>query len=133
MYGQEGKRADYKPWNCTKVINQQPPGSGEFHGCPFKTFGDENMRQLLSTYGLTQSDMNVIIDKKKENLYQVACLRLFELSHPHAIADNVGNHPNAFFQSSLQYQKDMQKSEQRKTSAMKGQSSGGPAPQAQVD
>ena len=22
MFGQEGKRNDYKPWNCTKVINQ---------------------------------------------------------------------------------------------------------------
>jgi DNA primase large subunit len=44
MFGQEGKRNDYRPWNCNKVLNQQAPGQGEYHGCPFKTFGDENMR-----------------------------------------------------------------------------------------
>lgn len=102
-YGQEGKRNDYRPWTCMKVIGQQPPGQGEYHGCPFKTFGDENMRQLLSTYGLTSSDMNIVLDKKRENLYQVACLRLFELSHQDAVAENVGNHPNSFFTSSIQY------------------------------
>lgn len=26
MFGQEGKRNDYRPWNCQKVIGQQPPG-----------------------------------------------------------------------------------------------------------
>jgi len=44
MYGQEGKRNDYKPWTCTKVLNQQAPGQGEYHGCPFKTFGNSNIR-----------------------------------------------------------------------------------------
>mmetsp|Transcript_7948 Transcript_7948/g.13341 ORF Transcript_7948/g.13341 Transcript_7948/m.13341 type:complete len:114 (+) Transcript_7948:974-1315(+) len=43
MYGQEGKRNDYKPWSCIKVLSQQPPGQGEYHGCPFKTFNDSNM------------------------------------------------------------------------------------------
>jgi len=48
-----------------------------------------------------------VLDKKKENLYQVACLRLYEFSHKGGIADNVGNHPNSFFNSSVQYHKDM--------------------------
>lgn len=67
----------------------------------FKTFGDENLRQLMSGYGLTSSDMKVVLDKKRENLYQVACLRLFEMTHKGSIAENVGNHPNAYFNSSL--------------------------------
>jgi hypothetical protein len=50
-----------------------------------------------------------VMDKKKENLYQVACLRLYELSHKNAIAENVGNHPNAFINSSLQYNKELEK------------------------
>ena len=53
--------------------------------------------------------MKVIVDKKKENLYQVACLRLFEITHKGSIAENVGNHPNAYFNSSIQYKKDMEK------------------------
>jgi len=101
MFGQEGKRNDYRPWNCTKVIGQQAPGQGEFHGCPFKNFGDDNLRQLLSGYGLSGSDMRVVMEKKKENLYQVACLRLYEFTHKDAVAENVGNHPNAYINSSL--------------------------------
>jgi len=114
MFGQEGKRNDYKPWNCQKVIGQQAPGQGEFHGCPFKTFGDDNIRSLLSGYGLSSSDMKIVMDKKKENLYQVACLRLYELSHKNSVADNVGNHPNAYFNSSLLYKKEIDKKNAKK-------------------
>lgn len=53
--------------------------------------------------------MNIVLDKKKDNLYQVACLRLFELSHKGGVADNVGNHPNSFFNSSIEYQKQVEK------------------------
>jgi DNA primase large subunit len=31
-YGKEGKRADYTPYSCTRIIMATPPGSGEFHG-----------------------------------------------------------------------------------------------------
>ena len=41
------------------------------------------------------------LDKKKENLHQVACLRLFEFSHKNAVPENVGNHPNSFLLSSV--------------------------------
>src|ERR1700712_5050399 len=81
MYGKEGKKNDYKPWNCIKVINLTTPGPGEFHGCPFKTFSEENLKNMLSSYGLTQPEMKVVLEKKRENLYQVACLRLFEGVH----------------------------------------------------
>ena len=53
------------------------------------------------------------MDKKKENLYQVACLRLYELSHKNAVGENVGNHPNAFFNSSISYNKEVEKKKQK--------------------
>jgi DNA primase large subunit len=53
-YGQEGKRNDYKPWNCSKTIALTQPGQGEYHGCPFKTFSEENLVQLLGSYGLSR-------------------------------------------------------------------------------
>ncbi len=74
------------------------------------------MRQLLSGYGLSSSDMRIVMDKKKENLYQVACLRLYELSHKGSVAENVGNHPNAYINSSLAYKKASEK-KQAPTSA----------------
>ena len=69
--------------------------------------------------------MNVILDKRKENLHQVACLRLFEMSHKGGIADNVGNHPNSFFNSSIAYHKEVDK----KNKKVQG---GAPAPSAPV-
>ena len=68
-YGQEGKRNDYKPYNCSKVMNLAQPGPGEYHGCPFKTFSNDNLKQLLNSYGLTQQELRVIMDKKDENLH----------------------------------------------------------------
>jgi hypothetical protein len=53
--------------------------------------------------------MRIVLDKKRENLHQVACLRLYELSHKGAVSENVGNHPNSFFNSSIQYEKEMNK------------------------
>eukprot|EP00347_Sterkiella_histriomuscorum_P019413 403341719 len=114
MFGKEGKKADYKPWNCNKVINQTTPGPEEYHGCPFKTYSEEHLRQLISSYGVKPEEMRPIIDKRRENLHQVACLRLFEASHPNGVADNVGNHPNAFFSSSVQYQNDVEKNRSRR-------------------
>ena len=105
MFGKEGKKQDYKPWSCNKVLNQTTPGQDEFHGCPFKTFSEDNLKQLLNSYGVKNEQMKGIVDKRRENLHQVACLRLFEAVHPGGVADNVGNHPNAFFNSSFEYNK----------------------------
>ena len=68
-YGQEGKRNDYKPWNCNKTINLANPTTGEYHGCPFKTFSEENLIQLLNSYGLSKEDLRVVMEKKQEHLY----------------------------------------------------------------
>ena len=72
---------------------------------------------MISSYGIHNDSMNEIIRKQKENLYQVACLRLFEAVHPNGVIDNVGNHPNAFFNSSFQYFKDVKKNQERKAQA----------------
>ena len=125
MFGKEGKKQDYKPWTCNKVINQITPGPEEFHGCPFKTFSEDNLKQLLSSYGLKNEEMKTIVDKRRENLHQVACLRLFEAVHPNGVTDNVGNHPNGFFNSSVDYIKSVEKNKAKKAIAA---SQGGAGP-----
>jgi DNA primase large subunit len=113
-YGMEGKRQDYKPWTCNKVIGLEIPGAGEYHGCPFKTFNGENLKQVLSTYGLTHSEMATILEKKDGGHHQVACLRLFEYSTKNGVSENVGNHPNAFFTCATQHEKALKKQEKSK-------------------
>lgn len=59
------------------------------------------------------------MDKKDQNLYQVACLRLFENSHKNGMAENVGNHPNSFFTSALAFERATRKAEQNKERAQR--------------
>ena len=85
------------------------------------------MKQLLSSYGLKQEEMKTIVDKRRENLHQVACLRLFEAVHPGAVSDNVGNHPNAFFNSSFDYLKAIEKKNKKAGGQPTTDVSGNPA------
>jgi DNA primase large subunit len=68
-YGAEGKRNDYKPWNCTKVINLTQPGPTEQHGCPFKVYSDDQIVQVLASYGISREEIDTVMKKKRENLY----------------------------------------------------------------
>jgi DNA primase large subunit len=68
-YGAEGKRNDYRPWNCTKIINLTQPGPSEYHGCPFKIYNEEAMIQMLNSYGLSKDEIAVVMGKKRENLF----------------------------------------------------------------
>ena len=43
-YGLEGKRVSYTPYTCEKIINMNVPMGRECHGCPFKTYSEENLR-----------------------------------------------------------------------------------------
>jgi DNA primase large subunit len=69
MFGKEGKKADYKPWSCSKVLAQITPGNEEYHGCPFKTYSEEPLKQMLSSYGIKAEEMKPVIDKRRENLH----------------------------------------------------------------
>jgi hypothetical protein len=44
-------------------------------------------------------------------------LRLFEAVHPGSVVDNVGNHPNAFFNSSFDYLKAIEKKNKKNEGA----------------
>jgi DNA primase large subunit len=103
-YGKEGKRADYSAWACGKII-QQTPGAGEYHGCPFKYFKDETMRDfLVNKYNVKSDQLVTIMEKKREGNAQIACIKLWDATHDIDTKDNVGNHPNAYVSSSLEYQ-----------------------------
>ena len=109
MYGKEGRRANYSPYSCTKVILGQAPQSGDHHGCPFRHYDDSSLESLLSTLQIGVSDRDAIMTQKKTKNYQLACARHFEAVHPNALSkeginlEGVGNHPNAWFSASMSY------------------------------
>ena len=111
MYGKEGKRADYTPYNCTKVILGNPPqGSGDHHGCPFKHYDDDHLSALLNKLHIIgQGDREAILNHKRMKNFSLACIKHFEATHPNysSVKDiplnGVGDHPNAWFAASVAY------------------------------
>ncbi|CAH2248790.1 DNA primase large subunit [Pelobates cultripes] len=101
-YGREGKRTDYTPYSCMKIIMSNPPGHEDSHGCPFKHSDPELLRQKLQSYKVPTSGINQILDLVKGMHYQLACQKYFELTHN---IDDCGfslSHPNQYFAESQQ-------------------------------
>jgi DNA primase large subunit len=111
MYGKEGKRASYTPYNCSKIIlGNAPATNGDHHGCPYKHYDVDHLDQLLRSIKINAADRNAIVQLKKSHQYQLACMKQFEVQHPNyqklstaAAMDNIGNHPNAWFRASILY------------------------------
>ncbi|KAM7135898.1 DNA primase large subunit isoform 1-T1 [Molossus nigricans] len=111
-FGKEGKRTDYTPFSCLKIILNNPPGQGDYHGCPFRHSDPELLRQKLQSYKIPPAGINQILDLVKGTHYQVACQKYFEITHNIEDCGFSLNHPNQFFVESqriLSGGKDMKK------------------------
>ncbi|XP_077586270.1 DNA primase large subunit [Stigmatopora nigra] len=97
MFGKEGKRTDYSPYSCMKVIMSNPPSQGDHHGCPFRHSDPELLKQKLQFYKVSPSGVNQILDLVKGVHYQLACQKYFELTHNLEDANFSLNHPNQYF------------------------------------
>ncbi|KAI9203179.1 eukaryotic and archaeal DNA primase, large subunit-domain-containing protein [Polychytrium aggregatum] len=80
-YGAEGKRTNYDPYSCMKIITSNQPSTGDHHGCPFRHFSPDNLRANLLQQGLSEPAANEVLKIAKEGHYQIACTRLFEFTH----------------------------------------------------
>lgn len=91
---------------CGSIINGSVPGAGQQHGCPFKHMDRNTLHQKLSRTqfpvgsGISAQE---ILDKASDGHFQVACQRYFCGMHPGALPNDVGNHPNAYFDESRKY------------------------------
>ncbi|XP_042215191.1 DNA primase large subunit-like [Homarus americanus] len=97
-YGKEGKRVDFTPYSCLKII-MTSIGPGDAHGCPFKHNDQTMLRQRLVSFKVPQQAVNEIIELVSMSHYQVACQRYWEATH-NACLDAGINHPNQFFEES---------------------------------
>lgn len=92
-YGREGNRKDYTPYSCVKVISATPY-AGEYHGCPFKTFGADELGAALKE--MKVSDADKVVEKAKSGHYQIACGMTFEGKFGCACDEGI-QHPNQYF------------------------------------
>ncbi|CAG8530033.1 12976_t:CDS:2 [Ambispora leptoticha] len=106
-YGMEGKRTDYAPLNCMKIITNNQPGEGDHHGCPFRHFSEDNLSRTLYNAGVTdKAQIRQILEYAKGHHYNIACTRFFELTRGSGSKEQgmmaAINHPNEFFEKSYQ-------------------------------
>ncbi|KAE8280535.1 DNA primase large subunit [Larimichthys crocea] len=97
MFGKEGKRTDYTPYSCMKVILSNAPSQGDHHGCPFRHNDPELLKQKLQLYKVSPSGISQILELVKGMHYQLACQKYFELTHNIEDASFSLNHPNQYF------------------------------------
>lgn len=97
-YGKEGKRMDYTPYGCMKII-MSTPGVGDHHGCPYRHFSEENLRTALSSLRLSSQSVDEAVEKAKNNHYQLACGVAFEGLRGSECESGI-THPNHYFQQS---------------------------------
>ncbi|KAJ1979435.1 DNA primase subunit pri2 [Dimargaris verticillata] len=80
-YGLEGKRTNYSPYSCNKIILANHPGPGDHHGCPFRHFSKDQLVDSLCHQNLAEDDIRSIAELAKAGHYQIACTRHFEAVH----------------------------------------------------
>ncbi|VDM16768.1 unnamed protein product [Hydatigera taeniaeformis] len=102
-YGKEGKRADYTPYSCMKIISFSQPGTGEFHGCPFRHLDLDLLSQRLAFGGRVSSDqVEAVVKRAKDNQYQQACREFFKILHPDLSPEDAASvviiHPNQYYE-----------------------------------
>ncbi|KAF2197746.1 DNA primase, large subunit [Delitschia confertaspora ATCC 74209] len=86
-YGDVGGDANrrgrgYTPYSCQKLLTEPLPGPGQSHGCPYRTFAEDNLIRAVQGMGVNDRDvLNAIKDDKKKQRYHIACNRVFEFTH----------------------------------------------------
>jgi len=108
-YGKEGKRIDYDPYSCRKIISCTP-SNDDYHGCPFKMFDAQNLRKyLVLSKKMPTKDAEAVMDLVKGSHYQLACRQFFGHQHRDILKrknitiddiESQWTHPNEYFDQS---------------------------------
>ncbi|XP_025421836.1 probable DNA primase large subunit [Sipha flava] len=98
-YGKEGKKTNYTPYSCMKII-MGAVGIDEYHGCPYKHTSSQALKQLLETTNISAQSIQEILNLSQNGHYQIACTKYFEAKHGISPRSTAINHPNQFFEES---------------------------------
>lgn len=116
IYGLEGSRVNYKPYDCNTILSKRRPQRGEYHGCPYRDLPMELLVSNLNDMGIRDPhDINGIVEDVNKNDFTVACTKVFEITHKlqmekAAKPENLHiTHPNLYFDRSRQLEKNENK------------------------
>lgn len=104
-YGKEGKRTDYSPYSCVKIISSAP-AAGDHHGCPFRHFDSEQLTAVLRSNKVSSGNIAELKELVKNHHYGIACKHYFAYTHGGKEGERVGTHPNSYFQESMAHYKE---------------------------
>lgn len=100
-YGKEGKKVNWAPWNCMRII-MESVGPGECHGCPYRHHDPDVLRGHLVQSGLEGEALNQVMHMAKDGHYQKACSLQFKSTHKgQELSTGITEHPNQFYQESV--------------------------------
>lgn len=102
-YGTEGKRANYTPYSCNRIISGIPPGPGECHGCPFKHCDRTQLQEKLKAEGVKDGDLKEVMGFVEKGHYQLACTSTFRITQKSPDVTQVICHPNEYYMLSRQF------------------------------
>lgn len=98
-YGQQGKRTNFNPYNCQKILNL-PVNSGDVHGCPFRQLARHELAEWISDV-TDAGERKKILDKaSNEKAYTEACIAYYRAARfPQAGARLLSHelHPNRYY------------------------------------
>ncbi|ORX73408.1 hypothetical protein BCR32DRAFT_297191 [Anaeromyces robustus] len=97
-YGKEGKRTNYSPYSCSKIIMGNAPSTGDHHGCPFRHASLDTLTKMLRKSNIKENHVTEICNYAKEHHYQLACTKMLEYVSGinNEYLENI-NHPNRYF------------------------------------
>lgn len=99
LYGKEGHKKALSCFSCDKIINDNPPGPSEKHGCPFKHFDEAHLRTMLTKHKLKEVDIESIILHRNDGEYKLACSHYFKFLKGDFPTEPIKNPIHFYFES----------------------------------
>ena len=99
LYGKEGHKKALSCFSCDKIINDNPPGPSEKHGCPFKHFDESHLRTMMSKHGLKSVDIDSVMMHKNGQDHKLACTHYFKFLKGDFPSEPIKNPIHFYFES----------------------------------
>lgn len=97
-YGKEGKRLNYTPYSCKKIIGFSSSDSD--HGCPFKNKSISKLEVMLTSDSVEKSDQQKILEYVRDSNCGEACKMYFKATHSGYVFEDELVHPNQYYDRS---------------------------------